>query len=830
MKKEKVILQDFYRYFMQASRTSDGRIKNSFRQKFTARTQGKMLLDIKKHIKDIEAISYGKPIFNIGNFWFSVGTKSPAFDFESLPSENAPRRLNVFFGFKYEDKKTNNIEKLRSFLGLDAKGSNVIPISKKNTSRKSATDRAKAKNKGIVWKQSNESSKKRLIKEEEAIDKMPYSFPLHHLILFIDQISKKHPSIAIALAKVYLTTTPGVNLSCEDAKKIAAISDKGRKKLTKTDILLLKKYLGPLMGFKTKTNKKFRDYQLVGMAFWRAAGGKAMIADQMGIGKTIQALGAMKLAMVDQKLPNPFPALIVCPRSVLSMWKREIKEWIPNTNPIILTGTELNKIPKKKNQIIITTYASMSIYAHKLIDQSFQMIILDESHNIKNPQANRTKIALEIGKHIPLKVELSGTPEEKELRELWTQMHFLRPDEFPSISSFVSSMETIGYDKKTKKLGSMLPNTTSIHGGKKVIAERYQISDYDRYVMEPNLDSSGKLGEPLRCHMIRRLKAQVLDLPPKTRQIINENLTKKGRTLYENMEMDAIKRLLGNRMIKWADAVADSTKESMDKGLSYAKSFKKAQAEHKELLEYAGKKNQQLALAIFQTLRLQSGVLKIPLVLKWVEEFYQVNPNESLLIFAEQHKVINELQKRLSQTKNRKGRKLRVETYTGLTSNKLRDKYVEDFQNGKIDVLILNKAGNEGITLTKASYVLFAERMWNPGQEEQAEDRVHRSGKKEPVTIYYFNIAPWMNGKAIINPIDNRMNTMIEEKRERVKSHIGNQSYKTSSAIQKSVTKEMIKDLTSRFEKTSNKSDNAERALKEAFKRKGVRYAKKANT
>lgn len=453
------------------------------------------------------------------------------------------------------------------------------------------------------------------------------------------------------------------------------------------------------------------------------------------------------------------------------------------------------------------------------------MMILDESHNIKNPNANRTKAALEIGFEVPLIVELSGSPEEKELSELWPQFHLIAPKKFPTLQTFLAAMETITYNPQTKKLGSVLPSSVPLYGGKKVLNEHYQISSGNRYLAQPVMaQSSGGLGEPLKCYMIRRLKSQVLDLPPKERQINNIKLDNKARALYEQMEMDAAKRLFGARMIKWAKAVAETTKDLMRTGVKKSVAIKQAKSKHLELLDYANQDSKQLALALFQILRLQSEFLKIPMVVEWVKEFYQTQSSkEGLLIFAEQHKVIDSIKKQIGQFKKRNGQKICVATYTGRTSDTERKRIVKEFQAGKIDVLILNRAGGEGITLHRASYVLFATRYWNPGHEEQAEDRAHRSGQKKTVNVYYFNILPWNTNAGFVNPMDNRLNMMIEAKRERIKNDIGNQSYKTENKTKQSITKEMVRDLAKKFSKITSKAKDENRALKQAFKQAGIR-------
>ena len=74
----------------------------------------------------------------------------------------------------------------------------------------------------------------------------------------------------------------------------------------------------------------------------------------------------------------------------------------------------------------------------------------------------------------------------------------------------------------------------------------------------------------------------------------------------------------------------------------------------------------------------------------------------------------------------------------GSTPAEKRQEYVKDFQDGKAKVAILSiMAAGTGLTLTKASMVVFGELYWVPGVMIQAEDRVHRLTQTQPVTIYH---------------------------------------------------------------------------------------------
>ena len=230
--------------------------------------------------------------------------------------------------------------------------------------------------------------------------------------------------------------------------------------------------------------------------------------------------------------------------------------------------------------------------------------------------------------------------------------------------------------------------------------------------------------------MIRRLKSQVLDLPPKTRDYLSQTLTPAQKKLYETWEEEAAKAILTSRLNRWASIVAEETRTLIDAGKTPREALKLAKDNWKELLQKVDSKN---SLHTFQMLRMRLGLLRVPMVAEWVSDFYQnQNPKkpETLLIFAEHHQVMDLLKKEISKIKIRGKKPLKVEKYSGKTSLKRRKEIQEQVQNGDINVLILNRAGNEGINLQRASYVLFAERYYKPGEEEQAEDRAHRSGQK----------------------------------------------------------------------------------------------------
>jgi len=74
----------------------------------------------------------------------------------------------------------------------------------------------------------------------------------------------------------------------------------------------------------------------------------------------------------------------------------------------------------------------------------------------------------------------------------------------------------------------------------------------------------------------------------------------------------------------------------------------------------------------------------------------------------------------------------------GGQTDSFRQSQIDKFQNGESKLMIAGlRAGNVGINLTRAKYVIFAELDWSPAIHRQAEDRLHRIGQKNTVFAYY---------------------------------------------------------------------------------------------
>jgi SWI/SNF-related matrix-associated actin-dependent regulator of chromatin subfamily A-like protein 1 len=150
---------------------------------------------------------------------------------------------------------------------------------------------------------------------------------------------------------------------------------------------------------------------------------RTFIADEQGLGKTVQALAALEK-------DDAFPAVVICPASMKLTWQRESLKWLPDRSVAVLEGrTESGFGEEAENaEIVVLNYDILEAHADRLMDRNPKALILDESHYVKNPRAQRTKAALELANRMPehaLRLALTGTPVLNRPDELISQLRVL---------------------------------------------------------------------------------------------------------------------------------------------------------------------------------------------------------------------------------------------------------------------------------------------------------------------------------------------------------------------------------------------------------------------
>lgn len=164
-----------------------------------------------------------------------------------------------------------------------------------------------------------------------------------------------------------------------------------------------------------------------------------ILADDMGLGKTLQSILAMTMAYKTQDVQSH--SLIICPKSVMKHWEREIERINPNQLVVIYHGTDRDPLVwnHPKPVAFISTYRTVANDINVIQKQPLFYLILDEATAIKNPDTQRAKAMKSL--NAAHRIALSGTPVENRPAELWSLFDFLMRGHLGTHSYFVKTFE-----------------------------------------------------------------------------------------------------------------------------------------------------------------------------------------------------------------------------------------------------------------------------------------------------------------------------------------------------------------------------------------------------
>lgn len=428
-----------------------------------------------------------------------------------------------------------------------------------------------------------------------------------------------------------------------------------------------------------------------------------LLGDQMGLGKTPQSLGMLN------GLPNVRRVVIVVPPTLRENWRREAKRWLTDPTWDVSIVEHPDEIPDHTTPgrylVIIpdTRIGGTRNAAMRMALQThWDVLIVDECHRFKHANSQRAQGLLGwFGRKGHLeqrglvhwstrKLFLSGTPLANRPIELFPILRALDPD----------------------GLGANFFRFASRYCEAKQVAIGHKIK-WD-FSGASNLE---ELQQRMRGSvMIRRLKADVLDLPPKRRMVIaippngSTAVVEKERRTFERYE-DEIQSV--EATIETARVLEDD--EAFKAAASRLTDLRKMMATE------MAKERQRVAVA------------KAPAVVEHVLNALEESDEQKVVLFAWHTAVVEHFQHAFKEAG------IKTVSLTGATSPDNKQKAVDSFQNDPtVRVFIGNIiAAGVGITLTAADLAIFAELDWVPANCLQCEDRIYRIGTTRPVLIQY---------------------------------------------------------------------------------------------
>jgi SNF2 family DNA or RNA helicase len=435
-----------------------------------------------------------------------------------------------------------------------------------------------------------------------------------------------------------------------------------------------------------------------------------ILADDMGLGKTLQALTvyAADVARTTPEQQWAKNAIVVCPAGLLGNWYDEIKNF--TRFPVMICGIEYDdhgrtkKLPPKKRaaqlaafmniegpqsasgwtpKIMVVNYELMVQHVADFNTMEFSHKFADEAHLIKNPRAKRTIAWHKL--RAPRAFPMTGTPMLNKVDELWSLLHTVAPMEFPKYWGFV--------------------NRYAVFGG-------YQ----DKSIV--GIKNEKELRERLSRWMLRRMKSEVLNLPEV--QIIKHrvDLLADQRRIYEQIKNEL-----------HVERVDLDAPEEIENALT---KFLRLKQVCGTTLSFNGK---DISAKLDQV----------------VEDVLQVSNNgHKCVVFTQFRDVLEQFAIRLDaaspSTKiwelhgdvDKGERQAVVKDWSGPNATG-QNAIGEVVEFGNVIVCMLQVAG-VGLNMTAARHGFFIDKLFTPGMNQQAIDRMHRIGADDtqPVQIHEY--------------------------------------------------------------------------------------------
>jgi len=179
-----------------------------------------------------------------------------------------------------------------------------------------------------------------------------------------------------------------------------------------------------------------RAFQKEDVQFIRESGYRVLIANAPGTGKTVECLAAIA---GDRKRLSP--VVVVCPASVVTHWRREARKWCPGAK--VCTVTDMSTpLPRRRASIYIISWSLLSQRYMELLGKRPSLLIADECHFAKSPDALRSQSLWALAKRTPHLLLLTGTPLINRRSELVTLQRMFGSADPPMIRRLLEDVAT----------------------------------------------------------------------------------------------------------------------------------------------------------------------------------------------------------------------------------------------------------------------------------------------------------------------------------------------------------------------------------------------------
>lgn len=410
------------------------------------------------------------------------------------------------------------------------------------------------------------------------------------------------------------------------------------------------------------------DHQVEALNFLLEKGSGALFMEP-GTGKT-------KVAIDYARTIRAKRVLVICPKSLLGVWQAEVKK---NAGKAYICVRPKAKNPRRKKGqgvFFLTTYEYFRIHEVDFCDIDWDLLIIDESHLVKNRNAKRTKAILRVSRDIDKRVLLTGTPVTNNYIDLWAQLRII--------------------DK-------------GILGDYKKFEEKYVVKGgFYGYEIKGFRNVKTLMKKVEKVSIIKR-KIDCLDLPDKTIIPVPIELPKKVMKQYQEFDKEMVLSLEG--------------KTGVAASIVLSKCIRLSQMTSGFIPTYDLVSEEKKGIVDLHTAKLEATYDLVDSI---------TSSGESVVIFCRFLWEIHKLADWLSELDD-------VYMMTGSSSEQDRERILKVFTDNPSILLLQSQVGGLGLNLQCSNYAIFYSLDYSFANFSQAQDRLHRIGQKNPVTYYILN-------------------------------------------------------------------------------------------
>jgi ATP-dependent DNA helicase len=460
-----------------------------------------------------------------------------------------------------------------------------------------------------------------------------------------------------------------------------------------------------------------RDYQLKGVKWMISLyqnGLNGILADQMGLGKTVQTI-AFLCHMRSKGIYGPF--MVLGPLSTLPNWTSEFQRWAPDFPVVLYHGSKderadirasrmSTKIAPDVFPVVVTSYEIAIADIKFLAKHHWKYVVVDEGHRLKNMNCKLIRELKTL--RTDNKLLLTGTPLQNNLTELWSLLNFLLPEVFSSLENFESWFDFAA--------------NVGQEGAEKEIAAQEQRSKV-----------ISKLHAILKPFLLRRIKSDVeTSLPGKMEIILYAHMSEKQQEINQQL---ADKTLLDEMAKNKARGGGGASMASLNNMLMQMRK----NCNHPDLITapFEG------SICFPPADQLVAECGKMALLDRLLSRLLAAD--HKVLIFSQMTAMLDIMDAYFEE----KGiLAMRIDGSVSWQERQERMRRFNTEPDAKI-FLLSTRAGGLGINLTAADTCIIYDSDWNPHQDLQAMDRCHRIGQTKPVLVLRLATAQSVEGKML---------------------------------------------------------------------------------